>query len=110
MTNIVVNRDERRLRSLWRLLLLPVAIAALVFLPLITGVEYLAAEYRAGVFLAGLHPQVFDKVMDFVAGPLVTIAFVVIVALMGRFIDRRHWRDFGLVLNRAWRSDFLFGL
>jgi membrane protease YdiL (CAAX protease family) len=110
MTNIFVNRAEGRLRSGWRILLLPVAVGALAFAPLIAGVEFLASLYRAKAFLPDLHPNVFDKVMDFIAGPSVTVALIVIVALLGRYIDRRRWSDFGLVLNRAWRADFVFGL
>jgi membrane protease YdiL (CAAX protease family) len=108
MTNIVVNRAERRLRSLWRLLLLPAAIGALAFGPVVGVIAFLEERHRAGEFIPG--DKAFDKAMDFISGPLLTILIIVAIALLGRFIDRRRWRDFGLFFSRVWFSDFVFGL
>ena len=40
----------------------------------------------------------------------VTLTILLCVAVAGRFLDRRPFRDFGLHFSRGWWADFGFGL
>ena len=47
----------------------------------------------------------------YVVGTVVrTVVAIGVVGLIGRLLDRRRLRDFGLNLSRDWLADFLFGL
>lgn len=86
------NRNEHRLRVLWRL-----STAALTFLIIIIILE-LAAKPLGDVpfFRAGQ----FEP----------TIAIIIAIWLACRFIDRRRFSDTGIYFNKLWWTDFGFGL
>jgi len=122
------NRDQRRLRAMWRLLL-QVVLLLVVTVPLQAAVGFVAV----GLLIAGggnipgqtglpepspggLDPQ---AVQDYLLqSPLLMtlsslallVSITVSVWLAGRFLDRRPFTDFGLHLNRDWWIDFGFGL
>lgn len=90
------NRDERRIRALWRLLV--------VF---VLYVVFSAIVYAVGI-VGAISATAFASLVasTFVMG-LVTIA---LVAFAGFSLDRRRFVDFGFHLDRDWGIDFGFGL
>ena len=93
-----------------RFVLQALLVAGLCVLPTIGTAEILAGLHRRGAWLPDVNPHLFDKVMDFLVGPLFTILLVVALILGARWIDRRDWRDLGLRLNRRWAVEFGLGL
>ncbi len=88
------NRDERRLRALWRLfvfgfLILTVGLAATLLVPVTPAGNYVTA--------VGL-------------SVVATLLFLGGLWLAARFVDRRPLAGFGLELNRQWWLDLAFGL
>lgn len=94
LTSVFWNRDEGRLRALWRLILQNVVMIAC-----------LAVAMTASMLVAPL--KSFATIAQYVA---VSVGIVGSVWLTGRFIDRRRFSDFGVHLNRSWFKDFAFGL
>jgi uncharacterized protein len=109
VTNPFRNESEGRPRAFWRVLLqfaasfagqaLLVTIALAVF-ALVAGVE------DEGEFALLSGSPAFVTASGVVSLAVTTLT----VWLAGRFLDRRHFSDFGLRLNRAWWLDFGFGL
>lgn len=103
--SIVWNRTERRLRLPWRLLA-----AIIVFGVLTFGAQLLIQPFLLPVFI-GLHLEPFGRV-----GRLLLLQFVqlfqffIFAYVVGRFVDRRIFSDFGFHLSRAWWLDLGFGL
>jgi len=114
IANIFFNREEGRLRALWRLLIqTAVFLVGNIVLSLPIGIV-------AGIMLAAsgvniTDPQVFS---DALQNPLLravsAIASLVMMAftywIAARWLDRRHWRDFGFHFSANWWKDFTFGL
>jgi uncharacterized protein len=96
------NRDERRPRTLWRLL-------GLAFL-FVAGTLLLSLLLGALLFLVAPAPP--GAVGPFIAVISLAslIAILVSAWLAARFLDRRPFADYGLRLDRAWWLDLLFGL
>jgi membrane protease YdiL (CAAX protease family) len=94
LLSIFWSREERRVRSLWRL-------AALMVLMGGAGVAIRAS---------GLLPERGTRVFDVVAGTVQVLVVLAAVWLVGRFLDRRRFRDFGFSLDRRWWEDLGFGL
>jgi membrane protease YdiL (CAAX protease family) len=88
------NREDRRIRALWR-------VTALVALILGSGLAVRAT---------GLLPGPDTRAFPVVASLLRLIIAAAAVWLTGRFLDRRRFRDFGLSLDRRWWTDLGFGL
>jgi uncharacterized protein len=109
VTNPFRNEGEGRPRAFWRVLLqfaasfagqaLLVTVALAVF-ALVAGVE------DEGEFTLLSGSPAFVTASGVVSLAVTTLT----VWLAGRFLDRRHFSDFGLRLNRAWWLDFGFGL
>lgn len=101
---IVWNPQERRLRALWRILI-HYALWVLAALLL----------YRAvGPSLTALLSTLFPEATA-VSNQVVRFSLRLIAALAGtwlvvRYIDRRMFRDLGLILDANWWHDLLFGL
>jgi|CXWL01.1.fsa_nt_gi hypothetical protein len=110
LKSVVWNRAERRPRAAVRLVLQIGLTLALCLVPAFTLVEYLAGLHKKGLWLADMHRLVFDKVMDFIAGPLFTILLIASIIIGARFIDRRNWRDLGLRIDRVWMREWGLGL
>lgn len=122
MYNPFWNREERRLRALWRFVLylplvglalfagaglsLGVGMIILLFQP--GGIPPLndPAEFGSQV-VASLSRIPFLGVLDALLGVLTLLGAL---WLAGRLLDRRRFADFGFHLNRAWWVDFAFGL
>ncbi len=121
MTNPLWNQHEHRLRAAWRLLLAVVILLLLMpagsaALPaLIALALWLGGQLPAGADIPAITEAVNQVLYHSI--PLVilqralgVLASVLAIALAGRLLDRRRFRDFGFHLNRGWWADFGFGL
>lgn len=102
------NSAERRLRTGWRLLFQALGMTLLALAPVILIGESLTALNRHGAF-PPMSPEVFDKAVNLIVGPVFTLLVIASVWLAGRWLDRRRWADFGLHLKRRWWSDLALG-
>jgi hypothetical protein len=119
LVSIFWNRDQRRLRAAWRLLIQGLTwLGVQIVLQVPVGIAFGLALLGSG---QATPEQLMDPafVMDrftnspLLAGVLQITMFVTVLAtvwLAGRFLDRRRFADFGFRFNRAWRLDFGFGL
>lgn len=98
------NRDERRLRAGWRLLLF------VVLLIVIGSVVQVALTQAADSLLSRLSRSLAVEVSRGLDGASAAIAITTAVALAGWLLDRRRFADFGFHLRRGWWIDFGFGL
>ncbi|WP_101295731.1 CPBP family intramembrane glutamic endopeptidase [Halegenticoccus soli] len=106
--SLVWNRDERRLRALWRILAAIVLLAASF-----VGFGLLVAPSLGAVRVAlvgFLGTAVADVAIVTVAQAAVGTLFVLVVLLAGLLLDRRRLSDFGFRFDRDWWVDFGFGL
>ena len=94
LLSIFWNFEERRIRSLWRLVVLIVVVSGAGLAVRATGL--LPERDTREFFLVGTAVRVL-------------LAFLV-VWLVGWLIDRRRFRDFGFSLDRGWWADLAFGL
>jgi membrane protease YdiL (CAAX protease family) len=95
---LVRGRDDTRLRAGWRVL-----VAAVVFLPLSTGVG--AAVVATVAPLVGVGPSL-GMVLTSVVAACVLAALLVPWA---RYVDRRPLGDYGFSRSPAWGVDLLAG-
>ena len=94
MKRLFWNSSERRLRSLWRLLLTSF-MAFVLSMATLYALRSLNLSNRSSVFIA----------------PCLILASVVAsVWIAARVLDRRPLSQFGLSLDRKWWTDLLFGL
>ncbi|HOG45824.1 MAG TPA: CPBP family intramembrane metalloprotease [Anaerolineae bacterium] len=117
MKNPFWNREQRRVRALWRLvaqgllffvaMVVPCAVAGIVLGPVLIARSggALAADPAALAQALVSHPlfSVLNRIV-----PL--LAVFGSVWLAGRFLDRRRFADFGFHLGRGWWLDLAFGL
>jgi len=104
LAGIFWNRDERRLRAGWRLLLfglLLIVLASAVQIGLIQAADSLLAQ------LPGTLAVEISRGLD---GASAVLAITAGVALAGWLLDRRRFANFGFHLGRGWWIDFGFGL
>jgi hypothetical protein len=100
--NIFWNPHEQRLRALWRLLVL-------IFVFIVVSIAIGLASGLLFLGWAALGQDVLT--IQNTIGALVMLAATCIsMWLVGRFIDRRPFRDFGFHLNTHWWADLGFGL
>ncbi len=113
------NSADRRLRALWRILILDFA-----WFSLQIGLEMVLVVVLIAVVTAGGSMSVqdllgsTDKLLDLMNLPLVNLATHVLIFLItlttvglgGRFLDRRKFADFGFHISGRWWLDFGFGL
>lgn len=92
VTSIFWNMEERRLRTLWRLL---GTILFIVILTVIVGIAF---------FILGASPTSYTGQLQS------NIATVVAIWLATRILDKRRFSDTGIQLNRNWWIDLGFGL
>lgn len=126
--NIFWNRDQRRIRALWRLV---GQLILLVVLVLPTQLAIALAAVAMLLFQADItpgqlsDPAVIQKILDsqdmqalITTSPflmmfstlLVLVAVLVSVWLAGRLLDRRPFANFGFHLGRNWWIDLGYGL
>ncbi len=88
------NREERRVRALWR-------VTTLVALMVASGVAIRAVEFL---------PERGTRAFSVASSVVRLVVVVAVVWLVGRLLDRRRLREFGLSLDREWWTDLVFGL
>ena len=100
------NDAERRLRFLWRLIIFVILFALLTA----------GAQAALFFFAPDLSPAI-DRgpSAQFLIGWaisewLMLTALVATLFIIGRWVDRRPWSDYGFRLGRRWWQDFGFGL
>jgi membrane protease YdiL (CAAX protease family) len=123
LRNVLYNRTERRLRTLWRLLigialalltlgtLRAFALYILAFLLMLTAQIPFDAVGNAQQMSQGLN-QAYES-FPLIAGIRSLIVLLLVglaILLLARWIDRRPWRDFGFHFKAAWWRDLGFGL
>jgi membrane protease YdiL (CAAX protease family) len=86
--------DERRVRALWRI----------VALGLLVSGGWLAIR------ATGLLPERGTREFYIVGSIIRVLLVLAVMGLVGRLLDRRRLRDFGLSLDRGWWLDLSFGL
>ena len=97
MKNPFWNREEKRLRALWRLILFVLMVGA-------------------GSALVSIFPFLLSGSIDLapvsslLGSTLSAITFVGVLWLAGRLLDRRRVAAYGFQFSRAWWIDFGFGL
>ena len=113
------NSDQRRLRTLWRLIGQLIILGVLVIV-----IEGAVGFVAVGMLAAreGISPEQLSDpgvVQQFIMEnpvPMMLsnvglgLSLVISVWLAGRFLDRRSFADFGFHLDRDWWIDFGFGL
>ncbi|HKO55363.1 MAG TPA: CPBP family intramembrane glutamic endopeptidase [Thermoanaerobaculia bacterium] len=102
--------SDRRPRALWRLLLQAALLGVSVLLPIFLIAEPLTMLHRAGHFLPRANKAVYDRIINLIVGPLFTAGVVLSVWVAGRWLDKRRFREFGLVPDRRWWGELAGGL
>jgi len=101
------NPEEQRLRFVWRILifllvLVPiVALAQMAFYSLAPDLVDALQTGKSGLqLLQGM------TIVEWI----ILVGLVLTMTIMGRWIDRRPWADYGFHFGRHWWQDLLFGL
>ncbi len=102
MPNPFWNAQQRRLRTLWRLV---GQIVLLLALSSCLGVVFLLPSTIA----SGLEPRIEEATLR-LANLMMLPATLLSVWFAGRFLDRRRLADFGMRLSRDWFYDLGAGL
>ena len=100
------NTEERRLRFLWRL-----AVFVVFFAVIMAAVQALIYFLLPGISDI-LHDEMASKelVLSAISENITVVALLLTLAIIGRFVDKRPFSDYGLRLGREWLWDFIFGL
>ena len=96
------NRDEGRVRALWRILLQSALMFALGVLPILLIAEPMTALHKRGLFLPGYGHDAYDRVINMIVGPLLAVAVIGSIAIAGRRLDRRPFAEFTGPVDRSW--------
>jgi membrane protease YdiL (CAAX protease family) len=119
IAGIFWNRDEGRLRALWRLiaqvilfliLLIPaqVIVGAIVLVPAVNSGALTPADLTNA---AAVQDYLLGRPLSgMLTTAAMSVAFVGSVWIAGRLLDRRRFREFGFRVDAAWWADFAFGL
>ncbi|MBN1922187.1 MAG: CPBP family intramembrane metalloprotease [Anaerolineae bacterium] len=102
LKNLFWNTQQRRLRTLWRLVAQSVLLMAL-------SSCLSAAFLLPGMVLGTLEPQIQEATLR-LANLVMFPATLLSVWLAGYFLDRRRFSDFGMRLNWDWALDLGAGL
>jgi len=103
------NAAERRLRVAWRVALQLAIAFGLGVLPVLLIAEPLTAMHKRGEFLAHWGKEPYDRVINLIIGPLLTVGLVASVIIAARWLDRRPLADYGVVVDRAWWRGLALG-
>ena len=113
------NRDQRRLRTLWRMIgqVIIFGLIALIIEGAVGVLAFSMVLAREGIPPEQLSdPQIVQQFI--MNNPVIMMlsyvglvpSLTISIWLAGRFLDRRPFADFGFHLNRDWWIDFGFGL
>lgn len=118
MPNPFWNPQQRRLRTLWRLVLHTIlyffltAVFSLMITPLLLlngnlgALDITAPDYMQQVLVI----MQSYPIVGLTTGLAAFLGFGLSIWLAGRFLDRRRFADFGFHFNRLWWADLGFGL
>ena len=95
------NPNEKRLRAGYRIIL-----AVILFFILYKGYLFILKSAEVKLY----YSDQTSLWVFLVAGTIRLIPAIIVLFLGGKFLDKRNIKDFGLILNRAWIVDLLFGL
>ena len=100
------NTEERRLRFLWRLV-----VFALFLAVILAAVQALIYFLLPGIS-DGLHDEMVAKelVLSAISENISVLALLLTLAIIGRFVDKRPFSDYGFRMGKQWFWDFAFGL
>ena len=98
--NIFWNSDEFRIRSGCRILIQLLSMSLLIM-----GLVLLVQQFED--FLPG---KPVWAASSFYQKPIEVFSFLLTAFLCAKYIDRRSFKDFGLVIDKYWRSEFYAGL
>jgi len=111
------DREYRRLRTVWRLLL------HLLLLAIVTLTGFTVLGLSVALLLPGqvdfatllsagslAVPPDALPVLSTITGVMTAVTVLISIWLAGRWLDRRRFADFGAHWNRNWWLDFAFGL
>lgn len=120
LTNIFWNREDQRLRMVWRMILVLVVLAAVVGVLTAVGTVLGIGVYAAsgGSLPAASQPDFTWQVQKLAYRPVVRVFMMVFqgigmvlgLLVAGRLVDRRKFSDYGFHFNRQWWADLGFGL
>jgi membrane protease YdiL (CAAX protease family) len=121
--NIFYNRSERRLRALWRLLIVvflalsvlgvlsQVAVFIIAFLFMLAAQIPLSALGNGQVLAQDIN-TLFHKlpILLGIRSLVILLLIGLVFTVLARWIDHRPWRGYGFHFNAAWWRDLGFGL
>lgn len=100
------NKTEARLRFMWRLI-----IFALLFAPLVALLQMAIYYLKPGWIDALQGTQAAQFLMAAAASEwLLLIGLFITLLIVGKWVDRRPWADYGFHFGQRWWLDFAFGL
>lgn len=108
--SIFWDPKQERLRALWRLLAQVTLMMAFGVVPILVMAEPLTALHRRGLFLPTFDHESYDRIINMLNGPLLTVAVIASVAIAAKRLDHRPMSEFGVRLDRAWWSGLGVGL
>jgi len=112
------NKEQQRLRMVWRLglhtgILFLMTALFTVGLLLLAVIFDLVSGSNLQNIISGSSPMQIQQ-SPWIGGvivPLATFSAVILTTLAaGKWLDRRHIREFGIVFTKSWWIDFAFGL
>jgi len=103
------NVHEHRLRAGWRIALQLLLATILGALPIALIAEPLTALHRVGLFLPLLDHDRYDRVINMIVGPLLTLGVVGSVLIAARWLDRRPLSHYGVVIDAKWWKSLALG-
>jgi len=92
ISGVFWNREENRLRMLWRMVTYSTSLSIVVIL--------------FSLILGGSNILSNNFLLSFV----VLLSVLLTTILIGKWVDRRRISDFGLIPSKAWLEEFFFGL
>jgi membrane protease YdiL (CAAX protease family) len=112
------NKDERRLRAFWRMIiylsvLLILNSILLLVMILFVGALHFVVKGEWPAFLAAGQPLKLLSnrwVGNVIAPGVMCLASLLSTFVIGKWVDRRKFRDFGFHFSKTWWGDFGFGL
>lgn len=92
LSSIFWNKEERRLRMFWRMNIYSVFLAFLIVLfSVVLGISNILSN-------------------TFRLSFIVLIGVLISIVIIGKWVDRRRIRDFGIIPSPTWWKEFFFGL
>ena len=100
------NTEEHRLRFLWRLV-----VFALFFAVIVAAVQALIYFLLPGISDV-LHDEMVakDLALSAISENITVLALLLTLVIIGRFVDKRPFSDYGFRMGKQWLWDFVFGL